>query len=51
MQSDILTIKDRLDKIEKVLEPLLIVVDSMKIIQRDFENRILRLEKKAGLIK
>ncbi len=51
MQSDILTIKERLNKIEQVLGPLIIVVDSLKIIQREFDNRLTKLEKKVGINK
>lgn len=51
MQSDILTIKERLNKIEQVLGPLLIMVDSLKIIQREFDHRLTRLEKKVGINK
>jgi predicted nucleic acid-binding Zn-ribbon protein len=46
MGSDIHSMKDRINNIDKVLGPLLHVVDSLKFNWRDHDTRITRLEKK-----
>ena len=50
LQSDMDEVKKRLGSIEKTLGPLTYTVDNMKFNLRDYELRISRLEKKAGLV-
>lgn len=49
LQSEALTTNERLDRIEKVLVPLMHLADALKLNSRDHETRITRLEHQAGI--
>ena len=49
LQSEMSTVSERLNNIEKILVPLMHLADALKLNSRDHESRISRLERKMGV--